>query len=65
MRRVYTDYSQLPLFLTSREIQVVLGISRQFAERLFRSGTLPATKVGSQWRVAKADLIKYFEKGGD
>lgn len=63
MKRGYTDWSQLPLILTSREIQFVLGISRATAEKLFKTGQLKARKVGEHWRVAKTDLIAFCEGG--
>lgn len=50
--------------LRSDDVAELLGISAQVVRRKFRSGELPAVKVGAFWYVLESDLEKLLERGG-
>lgn len=50
------------LFLTIYDIMELLKISRPVADRLLKTGRLPAAKVnGRQYRVRSDDFIKWWD----
>ena len=48
--------------LTPKEVCQALAISFSTFLRLARSGRLPATKIGTQWRVKPSILARYIER---
>ena len=51
------DYS-----LSVTEVAARLGVSRDTVLRLVAKGSLPALRVGQQWRVSEEDLTLYIEE---
>lgn len=49
--------------LRSEDVAELLGLSPQVVRRKFRSGELPAIKIGAFWYVAECELEKLFEGG--
>lgn len=58
---MFTNYDQLPLILSVKEIAEILCISRNSAYALVRSDQIHSIKIGKQYRVLKDDLIKFIE----
>ena len=58
----YTSYDDLPLTLRVEELMPVLGIGRNTAYELVRSGHIRSVKVGRQLRVPK-DAVAEFLSG--
>ncbi len=52
----YTDYENLPLFLTIEDVTNVLGIGKNTAYTLVRSGSLQSIRVGRQLRIPKESI---------
>lgn len=50
--------------LTITEARKILHISKPTIYELIRSGTLPAFRVGRDWRVSE-ETLRAFIKGGD
>lgn len=50
----------LQRFFTMAEITAAWGISRETLIREIERGHLPATKIGSQWRVSQVDAERYL-----
>lgn len=48
-----TNWNQVALFMTCADVAWVLNCSNETARRMCSDGTLPAVKVGGQWRVEK------------
>jgi excisionase family DNA binding protein len=46
-----------------KEVEEVLGISRITFLRWANSGTLPAVKIGKEWRV-RADVLEEIQANG-
>ncbi|MBI4475968.1 MAG: helix-turn-helix domain-containing protein [Acidobacteria bacterium] len=48
-------------FLTLGEVLRYLRVNARTVYRLIRSGELPATRVGRQWRIRESDLEQWLE----
>lgn len=49
-------------WMTRAEVQEVLRVSRATVERMFKSGRLPASKVGRQWRIRRSDVDAFLNR---
>ncbi len=49
------------MILTPREAAQRVKVSEQTIRRLCRNGSLRCRKVGKQWRIASADLLRFYE----
>ena len=49
-------------WLTRAEVQKLLKLSRATVEGLLRSSELPASKIGRQWRIKRADAHRFIEE---
>ena len=56
-KQMQTTFDALPLFLTVSQVAAVLGIGRNTAYSMIRSGQLRSVRVGRQIRVPK-DALK-------
>jgi len=43
----------------------VLGVSKTTIYKLARDGTIPATRVGREWRFSRSNPITWIENGSD
>ncbi len=50
--------------MTIPEVAILLRIGQRTAYSLAREGSLPAVRVGNQWRVHKPKLMAWIEAGG-
>ena len=57
MNIVFKDY---PDALTLCEFAEMLGISQKLASKLIRTGEIDAVKVGREYRIAKANAIRFL-----
>lgn len=58
------SFDDIPLVLTVEELMPILGIGRNTAFTLIRSGQLRSIRTGKQIRILKHDLLEFL-KGGD
>lgn len=49
--------------LTCEEAAAILHLDYETVLRLLRAGKLPGVKVGHQWRISRAKLMRYVETG--
>lgn len=49
-------------FLTLREAAGRLRVSDSTIRRMVKGRNLPATRIGGQWRVSRADLAAYIAR---
>jgi len=47
--------------LTPREVMNYLCVGRSTFYHLVQAGSIPAFKIGKQWRISKAALLKYID----
>ena len=57
----YRSLDELPMTLRVEELMPVLGIGRNTAYELVRSGQLRSIRVGRQVRIPKNALIEFLE----
>lgn len=60
MENRYRSYDELPLTLRVEDLMPILGIGRNTAYELVRSGQIFSVKVGRQLRIPKQALIDYL-----
>ncbi len=48
-------------FLTTEEVLEYLNVNLRTVYRLIKAGSIPATRVGRQWRFRKRDLDKWLD----
>ena len=61
MENKYSSLDDLPVTLRVEELMPILGIGRNTAYALVRSGRLRSIRVGRQVRIPKNALIEFLE----
>ena len=61
MENKYRDLHDLPMTLRVEDLMPLLGIGRNTAYELVRSGRLRSIRVGRQVRIPKNALIEFLE----
>ena len=61
MENKYRSLDDLPVTLRVEELMPILGIGRNTAYELGRSGKLRSIRVGRQVRIPKNALIEFLE----
>jgi excisionase family DNA binding protein len=56
------ENQEFPPIMTIAEVAVYLGLHELTVRRLAREGSIPALKLGRQWRVKRDLLEKWIEK---
>jgi excisionase family DNA binding protein len=59
----YTNWSQVPLLLSTKDVGDVLGVHINTVKRLISDGKIPAQKIGRAWKIRKEDLQNYVDNG--
>ena len=54
------NIEQLPLVLRVNDLMTVLGIGRNSAYTLIRSGQLKAIRIGNSYRVPRSELLRFL-----
>ncbi len=54
--------SEESAYLSVRDVAALFNISTKTVHRWIKSGTLPATRLGRDWRVARSDLHALDDK---
>ena len=58
-----TQWSDLPLVLTSDQAAAVLQLTRRTITNMLDRGDLHGFRVGKEWRVSRAELVRFVEGG--
>ena len=58
---IFTNYDQLPLFLSANTVAQVLGVSISTAYELLNDPGFPTLRVGSRMVVPKEKFIQWAE----
>ena len=61
MKERYTDWSQLPLFLSIEEVGWLLGVSRAGAYQAAHSEGFPVIRLGKRMVVSRDALFEWLE----
>lgn len=59
-----SQWSDLPLVLTSEQAAAVLQISRRTLTNMLDRGILRGVKIGKEWRVGRAEIMRFVEGSG-
>ena len=62
MENKYRDLNDLPMILRVEDLMPLLGIGRNTAYELVRSGRLRSIRVGRQVRIPKNALIEFLNE---
>lgn len=60
MENKYRSLDDLPMTLRVEELMPILGIGRNTAYELVRSGKLRSIRVGRQIRIPKAEVLRFL-----
>ena len=58
-----SQWSELPLVLTSDQAAVVLQLKRRTITNMLDRGDFRGVKIGKEWRVSRAELLRFVEGG--
>lgn len=58
----YCSFEELPLLLKVGDLIPVLGIGRNTAYELVRTGQIPSIRIGHQLRISKQSLIDFLRR---
>lgn len=58
-----TQWSDLPLVLTSEQAAAVLQLKRRTVANMLDRGDLHGVKIGKEWRISRAELRRFLETG--
>ena len=56
----YHSFEELPLTLRVEDLMPILGIGRNTAYELVRSGKIRSIRIGKQLRIPKDALVEYL-----
>lgn len=59
---MYKHYAELPLFLNSKTVAQVLGVSPSSAYELMHEPGFPVLRVGSRMVIPKEQFIRWVEE---
>lgn len=62
---VYTDWNQVPLFLSVKDVACLLNMQIGTIRRRVEDGTIKAQKIGKEWRISKESVMKFGQTGGE
>lgn len=54
-----TDWTRLPITLTTREVANILRVSDRTVQLLADKGEIPAVRVGKRWRFTREVIRKW------
>ena len=60
MENKYRSLDDLPVTLRVEELMPILGIGRNTAYELVRSGKLRSIRIGRQIRIPKAEVLRFL-----
>lgn len=62
MESKYRDLSDLPMTLRVEDLMPLLGIGRNTAYELIRSGQIRSVRIGRQIRIPRESLLEFLRK---
>ena len=62
MENKYRDLSDLPSILRVEDLMPILGIGRNTAYELIRSGQIRSIRIGRQIRIPRDALLEFLRK---
>lgn len=62
MENKYRDLHELPVTLQVEDLMPILGIGRNTAYELIRSGQIRSVRIGRQIRIPRDALLEFLRK---
>ena len=62
MENKYRDLHDLPMTLREEDLMPLLGIGRNTAYELIRSGQIRSVRIGRQIRIPREALLEFLRK---
>lgn len=62
MENKYRDLNDLPMILRVGDLMPLLGIGRNTAYKLIRSGQIRSVRIGRQIRIPREALLEFLRK---
>ena len=62
MENKYHDLHELPMTLRVEDLMPLLGIGRNTAYELIRSGQIRSVRIGRQIRIPRESLLEFLRK---
>ena len=62
MENKYHDLHELPVTLRVKDLMAILGIGRNTAYELIRSGQIRSVRIGRQIRISREALLEFLRK---
>lgn len=62
MENKYRDLHELPMTLRGEDLMPLLGIGRNTAYELIRSGQIRSVRIGRQIRIPRDALLEFLRK---
>ena len=62
MENKYRDLHDLPMILQVEDLMPILGIGRNTAYELIRSGQIRSVRIGRQIRIPRESLLEFLRK---
>ena len=62
MENKYRDLNDLPMTLQVEDLMPILGIGRNTAYELIRSGQIRSVRIGRQIRIPREALLDFLRK---
>ena len=62
MENKYHDLHELPVTLRVEDLMPILGIGRNTAYELIRSGQIRSVRIGRQIRIPRESLLEFLRK---
>ena len=62
MENKYRDLHDLPMILQVEDLMPILGIGRNTAYELIRSGQIRSVRIGRQIRIPREALLEFLRK---
>lgn len=64
MANKYRSFEELPLTLKAEDLMPILGIGRNTAYELVRSGQIRSIRVGRNIRIPKSEILSFLNRNG-
>lgn len=61
MENKYRSFNELPLTLRVEDLMPILGIGRNTAYELVRSGKIKGIRIGKQIRIPKEEVRRFLD----
>lgn len=59
--KYFTSWDDVPIILDVATVALILGMPYETVRKFVQNGIIPASKVGSLWRITKKSLMEYLE----